>query len=116
MDQGSNMIRQTDPHDNGMYHAQVYHRMGKQWYSIQDLSVQEVPHEIITKSEVLMLLYERKDVLNWDWELREVGESWMWKVAIMWAFRASVIVHVVQVDRTDRSGHRQYTHDEGIDL
>ena len=64
MDQGSNMIRQTDPHDNGMYHAQVYHRMGKQWYSIQDLSVQEVPHEIITKSEVLMLLYERKDVLN----------------------------------------------------
>lgn len=70
MDQGSNMIRQTDPHDNGMYHAQVYHRMGKQWYSIQDLSVQEVPHEIITKSEVLMLLYERKDVLNW------MGETW----------------------------------------
>ena len=64
MDQGSNMIRQTNPHDNGMYHAQVYHRMGKQWYSIQDLSVQEVPNELITKSEVLMLLYERKDVLT----------------------------------------------------
>ena len=41
MGQGSNMIRQTNPHDNGMYHSQVYHRMGKQWYSIQDLDVSE---------------------------------------------------------------------------
>ena len=63
VDTGSNLVQQQNPHDAGMYHSQVYHRMGKQWYQIQDLDVQEVPNELITKSEVLMLLYERKNVV-----------------------------------------------------
>ena len=60
--ESTNMVQQQNPHDAGMYHSQVYHRMGKQWYQINDLNVQEVPNELITKSEVLLLLYERKDV------------------------------------------------------
>ena len=62
--EGNNMVQQKNPHDLGMYHAQVNHRTGKQWYQIQDLDVQEVPNELITKSEVLMLLYERKNVAS----------------------------------------------------
>ena len=53
---------QRDPHDSGSYYIHVHHRNGRQWYEIEDLRVQEIPTELISKSESLIMLFERQDV------------------------------------------------------
>ena len=59
---GANQGVQQDPHDSGSYFIHVHHRIGRQWYKIEDSRVQEIPAELISKSESLIMLFERQDV------------------------------------------------------
>ena len=59
---GINQVVQLDPHDSGSYYIHVHHRNGNQWYEIEDSRVQEIPAELISKSESLIMLFERQDV------------------------------------------------------
>lgn len=57
-----NRMVQLDPHDAGSYYIHVRHKIGRQWYEIDDLRVQEIPSELISKSESLIMMFERQDV------------------------------------------------------